>query len=187
MKKQKEKIDKELGDKVNERKKKEGEMVEMEKKENKQKSKIKQQMSQVYKDQKDAIKNIEIDINQLQPQEQKWEVSLKTLFKYFVGKDNKKIDGNLEGNLNSLSFNSFVKLGYQAKITPKLVSTDEHIKIFRQLVRGNESQSIGYDQYLKALAKIHYQYLEKQVVGATPKKTPSKATPIKQEEVTPTK
>ena len=57
------------------------------------------------------------------------------MFKFYASQEKKKIDFNLEWNLQKMTFNEFIKFGFQTNITPSLIPNDDMVQIFRHVIR----------------------------------------------------
>ena len=101
------------------------------------------------------------------------------MYKFYACQDHQK-DGTFDFDylLSVLSFRELVRFGYQQNITPNLISPDDMVYIYKNLVReqsdsgvksgpGRSNTMIDFEGFKKAIVRISVMAQEKVMNGQT--------------------
>jgi len=98
-----------------------------------------------------------------------YDKSLHHLYKFYASQDLKEVGFTLEQSMQTMNMREFVRFGYQENIVPGLVTPEDIVQVYRQLIRERVEEVEGKvkDQYLqdnKHAQVLDYNYFKKGLI-----------------------
>ena len=170
LEKEKQKLQQEMDSLVKERQELKMVKAEFEKKEKETMKKVKGQVMNYFKTNKEKLKfdvkekeEVKKFINKSSIKEvfTRYDVPLRYLFDFYSKSEHHEISFQLDANMETMNYKEFIRFGYQSGIVPAFLPVEEMSHTFRLLVRERQDemdnekmQVLGYDYFLKALVRI---------------------------------